>query len=134
MEPIIKGVWVEGQRIRLTHPAGDSITTDGPPEFGGGRGFSPTDLIAAALGACSLSVAVIVGQRLGHEMAGTCMESTRKLTSGPLRISEIQLVLHLSRAIPDGDRTKLQQATQHCPVHESLGAEIAVHFDFQYDL
>ncbi len=134
MEPVIKGEWVEGQRIHLTHPAGDSITTDGLPEFGGGRGFSPTDLIAAELGACALSVAVIVGQRQGHEMAGAYMESTRRLASRPLRISEIQIVLHLPRAIPSGDRMKLQQAAHHCPGHESLMAEIAVHFDFQYDV
>jgi putative redox protein len=134
MEPTIKGAWVNGLRVRVVHPAGDSFTTDGPVEYGGGAGFSPTDLLAAALGACSLSVAVMVGERLGCSMAGSQLEATRKLASQPVRISEIAVVLHLPEDVADEHRARIQQAAQRCPVRESLHPDIAVQLDFRYDV
>jgi putative redox protein len=133
MDPIIQGKWVEGMRVRMVHPTGDSLLTDGPVEYGGGAGFSPTDLLAGALGACALSVAVMVGERLGCTMAGSHMEATRKLASQPVRISEIAVVLHLPN-VAEEQRARIQEAARRCPVRESLHPDIAVQLDFRYDV
>jgi putative redox protein len=134
MDPIMKGTWVDGLRIRVAHPAGDSFLTDGPVEYGGGAGFSPTDLVAAALGACALSMAAMVGERLGCAMAGSHMESTRKMTSQPVRIAEISVVLHLPKAMPAEHRAKIEQAAGRCPVRASVHPDIDVRLDFRYDV
>ena len=53
-------------------PSGAELQTDAPVDNQGrGEAFSPTDLVASALGACMLTVMGILADRHGWSIAGT---------------------------------------------------------------
>jgi len=63
----------DGQlRCTLTHgPSGSVIETDAPTDnHGKGERFSPTDLVAAALPACIMTIMGIVAERHGIALRG----------------------------------------------------------------
>jgi putative redox protein len=56
----------QGQlRCQATHgPSGAKLITDAPTDnMGQGSSFSPTDLVAVALGTCMLTIMGIIAQR-----------------------------------------------------------------------
>ena len=60
-------------RTAITHePSGTVIETDAPIDnHGRGERFSPTDLVAASLGSCMLTIMGIVAKREGLDLSGT---------------------------------------------------------------
>ena len=54
-----------GLRCRATHgPSGTVLITDAPVDnHGKGESFSPTDLVATALGACMMTIMGIAAER-----------------------------------------------------------------------
>lgn len=71
---------------RATHgSSGQQLVTDAPVDnHGRGEAFSPTDLVAAGLGACMMTIIGIVAERHGlaqarniHEPLGCKRESAR---------------------------------------------------------
>jgi uncharacterized OsmC-like protein len=110
-----------------THgPSGRTLETDAPVDNQGrGETFSPTDLVAAALGSCMLTIMGMAARRLGLELKGARVEVTKEMTPQPPRrieklITEIWIPLPRS-ADPTG---QLERAALTCPVHRSLLAEI----------
>ena len=59
-----------GLRCRAEHgPSGTTLLTDAPTDnHGKGESFSPTDLVAAALGACMMTIMGIVAERHGIDL------------------------------------------------------------------
>ncbi len=68
----INVVYEGGLRTRATHaPSGAELITDAPVDnCGKGESFSPTDLVATALGTCMLTIIGIVAERHGWEVLG----------------------------------------------------------------
>ena len=58
---------------RAVHgPSGTELNTDAPKDNQGrGESFSPTDLVATALGTCMLTVMGIMARTLGLDITGT---------------------------------------------------------------
>jgi hypothetical protein len=72
------------QRTASHGPSGNTITTDAPVDNGGrGEAFSPTDLVAAALGTCIITVMALVAQRSGSDLKGTHIHVIKEMTFGP---------------------------------------------------
>ena len=65
MQVTITGKYVGKKFVEATHqPSGAQITTDAPKDNQGeGNCFSPTDLVAAALGNCILTIMANVCER-----------------------------------------------------------------------
>lgn len=76
-----------GLRCRAEHgPSGTVLVTDAPVDnHGKGESFSPTDLVATALGACMMTIMGIVAERHGIDLVGMKAETVKEMTSEPPR-------------------------------------------------
>lgn len=82
----------QGQlRCQSTHLASKTqILTDAPIDnHGKGETFSPTDLVATALGNCMVTIMGIEANRLGVNIDGTEVTITKHMGIGPRRIVKI---------------------------------------------
>ena len=122
-------------RCELTHgPSGDVIKTDAPVDnMGKGEAFSPTDLMASALGSCMLTVMGIVAQRHKIELKGTTVEVIKEMVTVPVRrIGSIRVTFNMAQGIPAEKRSMLEQAAQNCPVHKSIHPDVEMPVKFLY--
>lgn len=123
-------------RCQLKHgPSGAIINTDAPVDNEGkGASFSPTDLCAASLAACTLTILGIVARR--HEIdLGRTRADVRKIMSSdaPRRIARIEIDFYIDLPADHPKRNLLENAARACPVHFSLHPNIeqALHFWFK---
>ncbi len=102
------------------------LATDAPVDNQGrGESFSPTDLVATALGACMLTTMGIVAQRHGWELRGASAEVEKVMVSEPTRrIGELRVVLRMPAGLDERARTTLERAALTCPVHKSLHPDV----------
>lgn len=128
----------EGELACLaTHgPSGRAIVTDAPVDNGGrGAAFSPTDLVAAALGSCMLTIMGIAATRIGRDLAGTRVEVVKEMVSRPVRrISTLTARVFLQSDCPLSarERVSLEAAAVACPVKQSLHPDVQVKIEFVY--
>jgi putative redox protein len=109
-------------------PSGNTLVTDAPLDNNGrGESFSPTDLVATALGACMATVIGIVARRKEIAVEGMAI-TVRKFMSedAPRRISRLELDLDIPLPADHPDRPLLESAARGCPVHHSLHPDIIV--------
>ena len=112
-----------------THtPSGNMLVTDAPLDNNGrGQAFSPTDLVATALGSCMATVIGIVARRKELPVEGMTV-TVRKFMSDdlPRRISRLELDLAIPLSASHPDRKLLESAANGCPVHHSIHPDIEV--------
>lgn len=126
-----------GLHCELTHqPSQSRIETDAPLDnHGKGEKFSPTDLVAAALGSCILTVMGMVAEREQAELKGsTAVIEKEMTTTSPRRIRELRVSLKLPKNIAPALRPKLEAAAHHCPVHQSLHSDIQIPIVFDWSI
>ncbi len=115
---------------------GHELLTDAPPENGGlGEAFSPTDLLAAALGTCLMTVIGLVAQRSNIDVTGMTARIEKDMAAPPARrIGRVKTVIQMPKGLKlsDAERTKLENAAKLCPVKQSLHPEVEVPLEFVY--
>ena len=124
-----------GLRCRLTHePSKSEILTDAPVDnMGKGEAFSPTDLVAAALGSCILTTIGIVAQRHNINLTGTTADVTKEMVTTPVRrIGTITVTIKMAAGIDKEKREMLERAGHSCPVHKSLHPDVQMPVKFEY--
>ena len=122
-------------RCALTHePSGTVIRTDAPKDnMGKGEAFSPTDLVAAALGSCMLTIMGIAAAKHGIDVKGTTAEVGKEMITAPVRrIGSISVTLRMAPGIPQDKRSMLEAAAHSCPVHKSLHPDVATPITFAW--
>tara|TARA_R110002049_G_scaffold72490_6_gene187435 strand:- start:140581 stop:140997 length:417 start_codon:yes stop_codon:yes gene_type:complete len=124
--------------VRATHgPSGNELLTDAPTDNGGnGTSFSPTDLVASALGTCVLTIIGLVADRHALDMRGTKVRVIKNMTNQPVRrIASLTTVVTVAAgSVTDAEmRKRLEAAARKCPVHQSLHAEIDAPIEFIYE-
>ena len=109
-------------------PSGNTLVTDAPIDNNGrGQAFSPTDLVATALGACMATVMGIIAQRKELDLSGMKINVQKHMsTDTPRRI--IALPVAIAMPIPDSHPLAplLEAAVHACPVHHSIHPDIKV--------
>lgn len=117
-------------------PSGISLHTDPPTDNGGqGGSFSPTDLVATALGTCVMTILGLVAERHEIELSGSEVHVTKEMvTEGVRRIGSLRTVVNIPPgAVEDAAmRSRLEAAARTCPVHQSLHPDIEAPIEFIY--
>lgn len=107
-------------------PSRSEIATDAPVDNNGrGEAFSPTDLVATALGTCMATMMGIAAQRHGVELKGTTITVTKEMSKdAPRRIVRLASEMRIPLPADHPQRQLLESAALGCPVHHSLHPEI----------
>jgi uncharacterized OsmC-like protein len=106
--------------------SGNKITTDAPPDNKGkGEYFSPTDLVATALGSCIFTIMGIAAREHGFSIDGASCRITKIMAENPRRVGEIQIEYDLTgQAYSDKQKKILEYCVKTCPVALSLNESI----------
>jgi putative redox protein len=122
-------------RCSATHgPSGSTLATDAPVDnHGRGERFSPTDLVATALGTCILTTMGIVAERHEFDLRGATVRVTKEMTSQPVRrIARLGVTITMPQPAPEAMRRRLETAALRCPVKQSLHPDVEAPVTWQW--
>jgi uncharacterized OsmC-like protein len=113
-------------RTTLTHLlSGTEILSDAPLDNNGkGQAFSPTDLVANALGSCMMTVMAIKATAMNVNLEGSTVEVTKIMQAEPRKIARIEIILNMAIAADDKTKIILERTAMNCPVLLSLNPDI----------
>src|SRR5207247_3480598 len=97
-----------------THgPSESKISTDAPTDNKGkGEAFSPTDLVATALGTCMTTTMGIKAQELGVDLRGLTVSVRKEMSKeGPRRSVGLPSEIHIPLPPDSPQRTLLEHST-----------------------
>jgi putative redox protein len=126
----------EGQlRCKAVHgPSQCHVVTDAPVDnHGKGAHFSPTDLVATALGTCTLTLLGIVADRHGISLEGTTVKVEKHMVAEPVRrIGRLPVDIYMGQPIEDKYKERLVKAAETCPVKQSVHPDIDLSINFHW--
>ncbi len=123
-------------RTEATHLQSNTIIeTDAPVDNNGkGERFSPTDIVATALGSCMLTIMGIKANNMNIDLEGTTLDVLKQMESNPRRISGVQIHFrfpdHLQ--LSEKEQAILENAALTCPVAKSIHPDIHVEVAFNW--
>ncbi|MBE6229110.1 MAG: OsmC family protein [Bacteroidales bacterium] len=132
----ISTVYTGNLRTEAIHEqSGSKLVTDAPLDnHGKGEFFSPTDLLATALGSCMLTIMGISAQEYGYNLEGTTVETEKIMGTNPRRVVEIKITINFPKGNDYTDRQKrvIESAAKTCPVANSLHPDLKKTIVFNY--
>ncbi len=114
-------------RTQATHiRSSNNMITDAPIDNRGkGESFSPTDLVATALGSCILTIMGIKAKDKGLDMSGATASVTKVMASNPRRIAQLNVIINMpANDFSEKDKKILEKAAHGCPVKRSLHPDL----------
>ena len=115
--------------------SGSIIETDAPPDNQGlGERFSPTDMVATALGTCMLTIMGMKARDMNVDIKGIKIDVEKIMKADPRRIGGINLTFHLpdTLQVDEKQRAILERAANTCPVMYSIHPDIEVKVTFNW--
>ena len=122
-------------RCAATHmPSGTVMVTDAPKDnHGKGESFSPTDLVATALGSCMMTIMGITAQKLGLDLRGATVVVKKTMVAKPTRrVGELAVVINVPLSLDEAQKEALTHAAMTCPVYESIHPDIVTPVEFRW--
>ncbi|MBI4971463.1 MAG: OsmC family protein [Candidatus Omnitrophica bacterium] len=119
----------------MTHgPSGTQLVTDAPKDNQGkGESFSPTDLVASALGSCMITIMGIMARQHNIDLSGLKCRVEKEMVSAPeRRIGKLTVALNFAKKYSEKEKTMLERAALTCPVHKSINHEVEIPVTFNY--
>ena len=114
----------ENYLIEIQSPTGNNILADEPKEKGGqDKGFSPKELLASALAACTSATVRMYCDRKGWDIKNVHIEIELMEEEGKTTFKRI---LTFEGNIPEEQRTRLLAVANACPIHKILTHAITV--------
>lgn len=124
-----------GLRCEAVHgPSSTKLVTDAPVDnHGKGESFSPTDLVATALGTCIPTVMGIVAEREKIDLTGMRVTVTKEMSpQPPRRIAKLTTRIIMPAGLEEKQKVKLEKAAHTCPVHQTLQGNVEMPIEFVY--
>jgi putative redox protein len=131
----VESHYLGGLRNESKHlQSGSLLLTDAPTDNQGkGEAFSPTDLLATALGTCIVTTMAITAQKQGIDLTGTQYSITKIMASTPRRVKEVQVRLDFPPlGLTQEQQAALEKIAHHCPVALSLSPEVTQTLEFNW--
>ncbi len=131
----IQTIYEGDLRTRAHHVnSGMELITDAPPDNKGrGEAFSPTDLLATALGSCILTIMGIAAREHGFCIDATRLKIYKIMASNPRRVGEVKIEFFFPDILySEKEKKILSYAAKTCPVALSLNSELKQTIVFIY--
>ena len=115
-------------------PSQALLATDAPLDNQGrGESFSPTDLLATALGSCALTTMGIVAAREGWELTGSSARVEKHMVADPARrVGRVVVRFALPAGLGPDARARLEATAHGCPVMRSIHPDLATELEFAW--
>ena len=120
--------------VSVHGPSGTDLATDAPVDNQGrGESYSPTDLVATALGTCMLTTMGIVARKNGWNMNGASASVEKSMVADPVRrIAKLEVKVRMPEVLDEAARKTLEQTAETCPVQKSISSAIQVPIEFEW--
>ena len=114
--------------------SGNKIKTDAPLDHcGKGESFSPTDLLATALGTCLLTIMAIKAKSNGWELGKIYLNIEKIMTKNEERkIKKLRIEIYIPENLSQDKFNFLKNASKDCPVTRNLSGSLDIQIIWLY--
>ena len=120
--------------VAVHGPSQTTLRSDAPKDnMGKGESFSPTDLVATALGTCMMTIMGIAARRMELDLTGARVKVGKEMALAPARrIARLTVEISVPRDVTPEQRRQLESAAHACPVSKSLHPDVEVPVTFRW--
>jgi putative redox protein len=127
MTKITAQIKKELYRVEISSPSGNVVIADEPEDIGGkNSGFSPTELLASSLAACTGATLRMYADRKGWELEEVNIQVELAWNAAEKKTT-IQRTLALKGNLNEEQKQRLMEIAGACPVHKILTHPIIIH-------
>lgn len=131
----IKTIYLGELRTENEHlQSGNKVITDAPTDNQGkGEYFSPTDLLATALGSCIMTIMGIKARDNGIDLEGTTVQITKIMASDPRRVAEVVVEFTFpQKGYSEAEKKLIESVAGISPVPLSLHPDLKQNIQFNW--
>ena len=130
MAKVSSSIKNELYKVEITSPSGNVLLADEPENVGGkNTGFSPTELLASALAACTSVTLRMYADRKGWDLQEVLIDIDLDFFPEENK-TIIQRTLKFIGDLDEAQKTRLLAIANACPVHKMLSNPMEIKTDF----